>query len=239
MRAIAAPSGAASAVQMPLRRAPRRRTRFAVMAPTLVHFCTKFAEKKEGLARQKRLERHYRWVARVPVRAARFANATDMAATARAAPPHPAAAANVPSHTEWRLTLALTLFCRAGPVRRYGRAAVAACATAAAAVAFANLQNALRGTAARGASVAPYALRYSCCRHCRLLLLYRLSHRLLLLLLLLQTRLAIYTLCVQYTKQDRNAQCNVRNFFYDAFFLMYFLAADSKWSNKFLGGYFV
>ena len=99
MRAIAAPSGAlrgaASAVQMPLRRAPRRRTRFAVMAPTLVHFCTKFAEKKEGLARQKRLERHYRWVARVPVRAARFANATDMAATARAAP-HPAAA-NVPS----------------------------------------------------------------------------------------------------------------------------------------------
>ena len=70
--------------------APRRRTRFAVMAPTLVHFCTKFAEKKEGLARQKRLERHYRWVARVPVRAARFANATDMAATARAAAPHPA-----------------------------------------------------------------------------------------------------------------------------------------------------
>ena len=68
MRAIAAPSGAlrgaASAVQMPLRRAPRRRTRFAVMAPTLVHFCTKFAEKKEGLARQKRLERHYRWVVR-------------------------------------------------------------------------------------------------------------------------------------------------------------------------------
>ena len=91
------------------------------MAPTLVHFCTKFAEKKEGLARQKRLERHYRWVARVPVRAARFANATDMAATARAAPPHPAAA-NVPSHTKWRLTLALTLFCRAEPVRRYGRA---------------------------------------------------------------------------------------------------------------------
>ena len=44
--------------------APRRRTRFAVMAPTLVHFCTKFAEKKEGLARQKRLERHYRWVVR-------------------------------------------------------------------------------------------------------------------------------------------------------------------------------
>ena len=76
-----------------------RRTRFAVMAPTLVHFCTKFAEKKEGLARQKRLERHYRWVARVPVRAARFANATDMAATARAAAPHPAAA-NVPSHTK-------------------------------------------------------------------------------------------------------------------------------------------
>ena len=72
-----------------------------------------------------------------------------------------------------------------------------------------------------------------------MLLLYRLSHRLLLLLLLLQTRLAIYTLCVQYTKQDRNAQCNVRIFFYDAFFLMYFLAADSKWSNKFLGGYFV
>ena len=100
MRAIAAPSGAlrgaASAVQMPLRRAPRRRTRFAVMAPTLVHFCTKFAEKKEGLARQKRLERHYRWVARVPVGAARFANATDMAATARAAPPHPGAA-NVPN----------------------------------------------------------------------------------------------------------------------------------------------
>ena len=91
MPAMAAPSGAlrgaASAVQMPLRRAPRRRTRFAVMAPTLVHFCTKFAEKKEGLARQKRLERHYRWVARVPVGAARFANATDMAATARAAAP--------------------------------------------------------------------------------------------------------------------------------------------------------
>ena len=87
--------------------------------------------------------------ARVPVGAARFANATDMAATARAAPPHPAAAANVPSHTKWRLTLALTLFCRAEPVRRYGRAiAAAACATAAAAVAFANLQNALRGTAA-------------------------------------------------------------------------------------------
>ena len=90
-----------------------------------------------------------RCVARVPVGAARFANATDMAATARAAPPHPAAAANVPSHTKWRLTLALTLFCRAEPVRRYGRAiAAAACATAAAAVAFANLQNALRGTAA-------------------------------------------------------------------------------------------
>ena len=155
MPAMAAPSGAlrgaASAVQMPLRRAPRRRTRFAVMAPTLVHFCTKFAEKKEGLARQKRLERHYRWVARVPVGAARFANATDMAATARASAPHPAAA-NVPSPTKWRLTLALTLFCRAEPVRRYGRepaaAAAAACATAAAAVAFANLQNALRGTAA-------------------------------------------------------------------------------------------
>ena len=126
MRAIAAPSGAlrgaASAVQMPLRRAPRRRTRFAVMAPTLVHFCTKFAEKKEGLARQKRLERHYRWVARVPVRAARFANATDIAATARAAPPPHPAAANVPSLTKWRLTLALTLFCKAEPVRRYSRA---------------------------------------------------------------------------------------------------------------------
>ena len=108
-------------------------------------------------------------------------------------------------------------------MRRYGRAALAACATAAAAVAFANLQNALRGTAARGASVAPYALRYSCCRHCRLLLLYRLSHRLLLLLLLLQTRLAIYTLCVQYTKQDRNAQCNVRNFFMMLFSLCIFL----------------
>ena len=57
-----------------------------------------------------------------------------------------------PCHTKWRLTLALTLFCRAEPVRRYGRepaaAAAAACATAAAAVAFANLQNALRGTAA-------------------------------------------------------------------------------------------
>ena len=104
-----------------------------------------------------------------------------------------------------------------------GRAAAAASATAAAAVAFANLQNALRGTAARGASVAPYALRYSCCRHCRLLLLYRLSHRLLLLLLLLQTRLAIYTLCVQYTKQDRNAQCNVRNFFMMLFSLCIFL----------------
>ena len=119
------------------------RTRFAVMAPTLVHFCTKFAEKKEGLARQKRLERHYRW----PVRAARFANATDMAATARAAPPHPAAA-NVPSHTKWRLTLALTLFCRAEPVRQYGGTAVAAASATAAAVAFANLQNALRGAAA-------------------------------------------------------------------------------------------
>ena len=155
MRAIAAPSGAlrgaASAVQMPLRRAPRRRTRFAVMAPTLVHFCTKFAEKKEGLARQKRLERHYRWVARgcrwVPRDLRTLPTWLPLHA-----PPRPAAAVNVPSHTKWRLTLALTLFCRAEPVRRYGRepaaAAAAACATAAAAVAFANLQNALRGTAA-------------------------------------------------------------------------------------------
>ena len=99
----------------------RRRTRFAVMAPTLVHFCTKFAEKKEGLARQKRLERHYRWVARVPVRAARFANATDMAATARAAAPHPAAA-NVPSHTKTHSRSHSLLQSRAsGTVRPCGR----------------------------------------------------------------------------------------------------------------------
>lgn len=89
----------------------------------------------------------------------------------------------------------------------------------------------------RGASVAAYALGYSCCRRCRLLLLYRLSHR-LLLLLLLQTRLAIYTLCVQYTKQDRNAQCNVRNFFYDAFFLIFLVLILSCLTSSWVGTLF-
>ena len=227
MRAIAAPSGvlsgAASVVQMPLRRAPPHT--FAVMAPTLVHFCTKFAEKKEGLARQKRLERHYRWVARVPVRAARFANATDMAATARAAPcrrqrPQPyEVETHSRSHSLLQSRASATVRPCGGGVRNSSSGCIC------------EFAKCIERDRRRGASVAPYALRYSCCRHCRLLLLYRLSHR--LLLLLLQTRLAIYTLCVQYTKQDRNAQCNVRNF-YDAFFLI-LSGPTSSW----VGTYFV